>query len=65
MRPNYYRFLILDLCKKERTVTELKNLTNLSFGTLSYHLKILKSLNLLSIKKEVNKKGQPTYYKTI
>ena len=65
MKINYYRNLILNLCKKEKNVTELRKLTNLSFGTLSYHLKILRDLNLISFRKESNKIGKPTYYKTI
>lgn len=63
MRINYYREEILKFCKKPRTVTEIKNKFNVSFGTISYHLKILKEQGKLISKKNKHSRGQETKYK--
>lgn len=47
---NEYRRRIFELCKKPRNFTELKNLLNISTGSLVHHLNILETEEL--IKKE-------------
>ena len=46
------------------TVTELKKaLTEIaSFGTLAYHLRLMKQENLIASKKQTKEQGQPTKY---